>query len=72
MKKWILEKWDWFIYRRAFNTLRRMSERRPGFSYLLELHMRRYNAENPISESVKSATELFHQAMIDHLGRVKK
>ena len=26
MKSWILDKWDWWIYKRAFNSLRRLCE----------------------------------------------
>ena len=59
----IVEKWDWFIYRRAFHSMKRMAKRNPGFSYLLELHLRGWNERNPIPESLKMATEEFFQSM---------
>jgi len=65
MKNWILEKWDWWVYRRSYNTMKRMAKRNIGFTYLMELHLREYNSHNPIPESLKSATEHFHNAMID-------
>lgn len=65
MKNWILKKWDWWVYCRAFHTFRRMAQRDAGFSYLMELHIREYNSRNPIPESLKRATELFHESMID-------
>jgi len=50
MKNWILEKWDWWIYRRSYNTMKRMAKRNIGFTYLMELHLREYNSRNPIPE----------------------
>jgi hypothetical protein len=61
----IIEKWDWFIYRRAFHSLKRMSKRMTGFSYLMELHLHEWNKRNPIPESVKNATEMFFRSMED-------
>lgn len=62
----IIEKWDWFIYRRAFHSMRRMAKSNIGFSYLLELHIKKWNERNPIPESVKNATETFFNAMTNH------
>lgn len=63
MKKKLLKHWDNFIYRHAFHTIRRMSINSPGFSYLLELQIKGWNAQNPIPESLKLATETFHKEM---------
>lgn len=62
----LLRRWDWWIYRRAFHTLRRMAIANPGFAYLMELQIHGWNDENPIEPWLKSATEIFHQAMVDH------
>ena len=56
MKPWILDKWDWWIYKRAFNSLRRLCESNQGFAYLFELHLRDYRAEHPISKQLKLAS----------------
>lgn len=63
MKAWILNKWDWWIYRRAFNSLRRLCESNQGFAYLFELHLRDYRAEHPIPEQLERATETFYTSL---------
>jgi hypothetical protein len=55
----IIKKWDWWIYTRAYHSVKRMTKTMPGFPYLLELHLRGWNEENPIPESLKTATEEF-------------
>jgi hypothetical protein len=64
--EWALEKWDWFIYWRARNTLRRMCKSQEGFAYMFELELREWREEYPIGSSLKSATEYFHEAMKAH------
>lgn len=59
MIKYLQGKWDWWIYCRAVNSLRRISERSPGFSYLMELHLRKWNGIQNIPESLKQSTETF-------------
>ena len=65
MVRWIVEKWDWMIYRLATGTLRRMCERNQGFAYLFELNLRKYREEHPISKELESSTEHFFNAIND-------
>lgn len=67
MKNKIIKAWDWFIYNHALHTFIRMSDRMPGFSYLMELHIRKWNEKNPIPDSLKKATENFFEAMEQHI-----
>jgi hypothetical protein len=62
----LLRKWDWWIYRRAYHSLRRMTLDNPGMSYLMELQLREWNNQLEISPELKRATEAFHSAMEDH------
>lgn len=66
LKGKILRKWDWWIYRHALKTMRRMAIDNPGWSYLFELEIRVWNAEHPIDPSLKSATEHFHRSLEEH------
>lgn len=66
MNRWILDKWDWWIYRRAFNSLRRLCEHNQGFAYLFELHLRDYRSAHPIPDSLARATETFYASLVDH------
>lgn len=59
MREWILKKWDSLVYYFAHSTLRRMCERNQGFAYLLELQLREYRKNNPISSEVERETEEF-------------
>lgn len=63
--RWLIEKWDDFMYKHACNTMRRKCERNPGFAYLFELTARDYREQNPPSAEVMRSTELFFQAMKD-------
>lgn len=63
MKIWILRKWDWRIYRRAFHSFRRLCESNQGFAYLFELHLRDYRAAHPIPEMLEKATERFYATL---------
>ncbi len=60
-KATIIRKWDWWIYRRAYPSLRRMIADNPGLGYLFELHIRKWNAEQDISPELKRSTEQFHK-----------
>lgn len=61
--RWLIEKWDWWIYARAHNTLRRMCKRNGGVAYLLELWLREWRNQNPISKELESATERFYESL---------
>lgn len=62
----ILRKWDWWIYRQACGSLRRMTLDNPGMSYLMELNIRGWNEQLKISPELKRATEAFHSSIRDH------
>ena len=61
----IQRKYDWWIYCRAFHSLRRMTIENPGMAYLMELQMHEWNETLNISPNLKYATEQFHAAMTD-------
>jgi len=62
----LLRKWDWWIYRKACGSLRRMTLDNPGMSYLMELQMREWTEKLNISPELKRATEAFHDSMRNH------
>lgn len=62
--KQLIEFWDWWIYRRSFNTLRRMCERNGGFAYIIRCHIDEWLRKNPLPEEVKRSAESFYKAII--------
>jgi hypothetical protein len=60
----LLRKWDWWIYRKACGSIRRMALDNPGLSYLMELYIRGWNEETPISPELKHATEEFYNSLL--------
>jgi hypothetical protein len=71
MKSWIIERWDWLVYRLAYRTFRRMCERNGGFAYLFELYLRQWRSEHPIPDYVERATETFFEAIRDQIEKEK-
>jgi len=65
MRAWIVEKWDWFVYRRAWHSIRRMCERNHGFAYLFELWIREWRRKHPITPELERSTELFFETQRD-------
>jgi hypothetical protein len=65
--QYLQNKWDWFIYYRSFHSLKRLAKKDVGHSYLLELMLHDWNHEefenNVLSDKLKDATEMFHNAM---------
>ena len=62
------QKLDFFIYWLAFKSLRRMLLTDPGYVYLLELYLHRWNSSNKqLSERVKTATKAFFYTL-DEIG----
>jgi hypothetical protein len=57
------KKYDWFMYCRAYHPIRRMCENNPGMAYLMELTIKEWLETHPISNDLKHATEVFHDAM---------
>jgi hypothetical protein len=66
MRAWLLEKWDWMVYRFAHHSIRRMCERNQGFAYLIELWIREWRSQHPIPKELEAATEHFFESMRDH------
>ena len=62
---WLINKWDWFVYRLARSSITRICERHPGMAYLFELWFRDWNEKNPISKELASATEHFFESVRD-------
>ena len=63
---WIVEKWDWIIYRCAHHSIRRMCKKNQGFAYLFELWIREWRSQHPISKELESATEHFFESLRDY------
>ena len=59
MREWALKHWDKWVYYFAHATLRRMCERDQGFAYLMELQLREYRKNNPISPELQREVEEF-------------
>jgi hypothetical protein len=57
------DRYDWWIYHRAYRSLARISVKSPGFSYLMQLHIEEYNRRYPLPEQLKSAAESFHNSL---------
>jgi len=63
MKQWILNKWDWWIYTRAFHSFDRIFKENPAYAYLFELHLKEYQKKHPISARMKKATKTFYDSL---------
>ncbi len=57
--KYLQQKFDWFIYHRAYKSLERLSESSIGFVYLLELWLGYWREKYGIPDSLKRSTESF-------------
>lgn len=71
MFEYLLTKWDWWIYYRAFHSMRRMCRRNPGFAYIMELHIANWREQNPIEpERMKIAKDFYEAMMLDYQLRL--
>ena len=61
---WVVEKYDWFIYYRAFHSIRMMCEHNQGFAYLFELHIKHYRELHPITKELERSTEAFYNTLL--------
>lgn len=61
--KWLREKWDWWIYRRAFASVKRLFNGNSGIMYLLELHLRDLRSEHKMPERLRASAEGFRESM---------
>jgi len=64
------QKIDFLIYKIAYSLIMYVCKHTPECSYYLELHIRKYNKENPVSKELKNATELCFNEMTK--GKWKK
>ena len=64
LKVYLLKKWDWFIYYRAFRSFRRQAQCGQGaFVYLMQRHLQAMLEEYPLSQSLSNATEVFYDSI---------
>lgn len=68
-KNKIIRKWDFFIYRMAYRSIKRMVESDIGFAYLFKLYIDGWIKENDLPDSLKNATEYFYESLIEHRNR---
>ena len=64
-KNKIIRKWDFFIYRMAYRSIKRMVESDIGFAYLFKLYIDGWIKENDLPDSLKNATEYFYESLIE-------
>ena len=62
---YLVERWDWWIYAKAVNSVRRMCGKNTGFGYLFLLQIQNWVNEHPIPEDLKNSTESFYQSLKD-------
>lgn len=60
--KKIRSAWDWWIYRRAISSIRRIAEDNPAYSYLFELQIHDINRQAKASEALTSSVLTFYRA----------
>ena len=65
----ITRKWDFFIYRMAYRSIKRMVKSDIGFAYLFKLYIDGWIKENDLPDSLKNATEYFYESIIEHKNR---
>ena len=70
MRKWLIRRWDMFVYRLAYKSLKRMCEQRVGFAYLTELWLRHWRSQNPLPKNIETATEQFFESIVNHKQQV--
>lgn len=70
MLRWLIRKWDMFVYRLAFKSLERMCEQRVGFAYLTELWLRHWRSKYPLPKEYELATEQFFESILNHKQQV--
>lgn len=63
MKKWLIEKWDWFIYCRFYKVAERWQYSKPHWLYFIFLYMQRYQDKTFIKPELKESTEAFFEAL---------
>ena len=63
LKKKLLSKWDWFVYRRSYKSINRILIENPHYAYLFELHVRDLDAGSKLTPELKSSAEVFHDSM---------
>ena len=69
MKKYLLKKWDDFIYKMLYPSLMRRLQYSPRMCYLFLLHLQNWLEYNPLSNKDKRAAENFFKEMNSHVER---
>lgn len=64
--RYLLDKWDWIIYRLAQHSLRRICQSHGGFGYLMELWIREWRSQYELTPELKAATERCFESLRDH------
>ena len=59
----ILAAWDWWIYRRAFHSIRRMCECNGGWAFIMKLHIDKYLQKHPISPELEQSARTFYETI---------
>ena len=71
LKSKIMRKWDFFIYRMAYRSIKRMMESDLGLAYLFKLYIDGWVKENPVPDNLKSATEYFYESLVQSDSKIK-
>lgn len=62
LKNTLRKSYDWWIYRRAIHSCRRLSKTDAGFTYLLQLELENLHRNTP--NNLKRAAKTFHDELI--------
>lgn len=64
MRLWrrLVDRWDFLVYRLAYDSLQRMCKRREGWAYLIEMSLRDWREQHPLDPMVQRSAERFHEA----------
>ena len=63
IKNKFIDTWDFWIYCRSFHSFKRISEKKKPWSYIMELQLKKYNKEYPLSRELKQSADLFFESM---------
>jgi len=55
-------KYDWLMYRLAYQPINRICKRNPGIGYLIELHIRDWRGKN-LPTKLKRSAESFYDEL---------
>lgn len=67
LKERLIYRWDRFVYWAAYRSINRLCKSNRGFTYLLELHLRKWREQHPLPPELQDATLRFFEAL-DSVG----